>query len=123
MVSIAMSTNPKETFLYVDNWNALGTLIQRTRFWSRWGSVIAFLIFIVGAFGAAWLEKSIAPYHYGSYFFVLCFVAILVYLARVSYAYFLLFNFKCPRCQNRWPGLISKAPLCKSCGLRIYEDS
>jgi hypothetical protein len=118
-----MSDMSKGMLPYAEKWDALGTLVQTTRFWTRWGPIIVVTIFVLGALGGDWLDHTAAWQNSGTYLFVFCFGAILVYLARVGYAYFLLFSFKCPRCQDRWPSLLNKAPLCESCGLRLYHDS
>lgn len=96
-----MSDMSKRMLPYAEKWDALGTLIQTTRFWTRWGPIIVVAIFVLGALGGDWLDRATGRQNSASYFFVFCFGAILLYLARVGYAYFLLFSFKCPCCQNR----------------------
>jgi MFS-type transporter involved in bile tolerance (Atg22 family) len=123
MVFLRMSDNPNKMLLYVDNWDALGAIVETTRFWARWGPIIVMIILAFGIVVGNWIDRAISRQNSGSYFFVFCFGVIFLYLARVAYVYFLLFSFKCPRCRNRWSGLLNKAQLCEFCGLRLHQDS
>jgi len=111
------------TIRFADDWEELSTLSGTASQWGRYGRLVVTVVFVLGIVGGEWIDHSVAAENAGSYFFLICFGVILVILVSMGYIYARLFSWKCPRCHRRWPGLLNKAALCNSCGLRLNQDS
>jgi hypothetical protein len=108
---------------YVEALRSLERMRRTNRFYIGWAKFIILAFFAFGIAASLLLDR----HGWSRIAIVLidvtagvAFIAAVTAFVHMNVNLWGLWRWPCPRCGERWPGWIDKAPLCSKCGLQLF---